>query len=222
MKKILTLTFILSLIATTNSFAQTSFGIKAGISSSSWKGDAMNSLGDLVELTNGYVTTDRRTGFYAGGFAEIPITEVLSIEPGVYYSQKGYSLRGDLQIDKLSFLGASATAQVQSHYIDVPVLIKANVGGGLQLYGGPQVSVLAKNNLHVEAGALGISVFQRNLDITNQFNPIDFSVVGGIGYQFENGLSINGSYDHGLSRLDKNSNFKSYNRAFKVGLGFRF
>src|SRR5688572_7438510 len=186
MKKFLTLTFILSIIAATNSFGQTNFGIKAGLSSSSWKGDAVGSLNDLIELTNGYVTTNRRTGFYAGGFAEIPVSEIFSIEPGVYYSQKGYSLRGDLQIDKLNFLGASATAQVQSHYIDVPVLIKANVGAGLQLFGGPQVSVLAKNNLHVEAGALGISVFQRNLDITDQFNPLDFSLVGGVGYQFEN------------------------------------
>jgi len=33
---------------------------------------------------------------------------------------------------------------------------------------------------------------------------------------------VNAGYDHGLSRLDKNSNFKSYNRTFKVGVGFRF
>jgi opacity protein-like surface antigen len=60
------------------------------------------------------------------------------------------------------------------------------------------------------------------MDVTNQFKTVDMSLVGGISYKFENGLSIEAAYDHGLSRVDKNSNFKSYNRTFKVGLGFTF
>lgn len=222
MKKIFTLTLSAFFLIVATATAQTKFGVKAGLNSSSWKGNAVSNLNDLVEFADGYVVTKGRTGFHAGGFVQIPLSEVFSIEPGVYYSQKGYSLEGNMQIGKLDFLSASATADVQSHYIDVPVLVKANIAKGLQLFAGPQVSYLAKNNLRVQAGALGFNVFKRDMDITKQFNELDVALVGGIGYQFDNGFSINAAYDHGLSRLDKNSNFESYNRVFKIGVGFAF
>lgn len=222
MRKYFTLAIIASIFIVSTVSAQSSFGIKAGVNASSWKGETMSTLSDVAELTDGYVTTSGRTGFYAGGFANIPLNERFSVEPGVYYSQKGYTVRGELNIDKLGFLGASARAQVQSHYIDVPVLLKATVADGFQVFAGPQVSFLAKNNLNVRAGALGFSVINRNMDISEQFNTVDVSLVGGLGYEFSNGFSINAAYDHGLSRLDQNSNLNSYNRTVKVGVGFRF
>ena len=222
MKKIFTLSIFSLLLLSSVSFAQVGFGIRAGLNSSNWKGDAATSLTDLTGITNGYVTTSGRTGFHAGGFANIPIGEMFSIEPGVYYSQKGYTMKGELQLAKMDFLGANVTAQVQSHYIDIPVLIKAEVAKGLEIYAGPQVSVLAKNNLRLRAGALGFNVLNRNIDITDNFNNTDFAIVGGVAYTFDNGFSINGGYDHGLSRLDKNGMFNAYNRNFKVGVGFRF
>jgi len=222
MKKIFTLSIIALTIFYSNTNAQTRPGIRVGITQSTWHGDAMNSLNDVIGFTNGYVTTKGRTGFYAGGFVNMPLTERISIEPGAYYSQKGYTLKGKLPIDKLEFLGASATAAVQSHYIDIPVLVKMNVAKGFDIYAGPQVSYLVKNNLHMEAGALGFSVLNKNMDITDNFNRVDWGVTAGAGYTFDNGFSINAGYDVGLSRLDKNSNFKSYNRAIKLGVGFRF
>ncbi|HUR10193.1 MAG TPA: porin family protein [Flavitalea sp.] len=222
MKKIFTLSVFISFLFIFNAEAQTKFGIRAGLSSASWKGDAVQSLNNLVTITNGYVDTRGRTGFFAGGFAAIPVSDMVSIEPGLYYSQKGYALQGNLEVNKLEFLGANARLQVQSHYIDVPLLLKVMPVKGLQLYAGPQVSYLVKNNMHVDAGILGFSLINRNMDITDQFNPFDFAVVGGAGYKFDNGFSITAGYDHGLSRLDKNSNFKSYNRVIKVGVGFEF
>ena len=222
MKKIFTLTILLSSLFTVSAFAQTKVGVRAGLNSASWKGDAMQSLNDLVTITKGYVDTRGRTGFHAGGYVHVPVSEMFSIEPGVYYSQKGYALKGDIEIDKLDFLGANASVQVQSHYIDVPLLFKVMPVKGLQLYAGPQVSYLVKNNLNVNAGLLGISLINRNLDITDQFNQFDAAIVGGIGYKLDNGFSVTAGYDHGLSRLDKNETFKSYNRVFKVGIGFEF
>lgn len=221
MKKLFTLIAAFSILSI-SAFSQTTFGVKAGVNNSSWKGDATQSLNDLLSVTNGYLKTNSRTGFYAGGFAEIPLSGAFSIEPGVYYSQKGYQVKGDLKTDKLDMLGASATATLQSHYIDMPVLLKAEVAKGLRIYAGPQVSYLVKDNLNLRAGALGFDLLNTNMDVTDQFKKVDMSLVGGVGYTFDNGLSIEAGYDHGLSRVDKNSNFKSFNRTFKVGLGFRF
>jgi Outer membrane protein beta-barrel domain len=220
-KKITLLSFVL-VAATAVSIAQVKYGIKAGMTNSTWKGDAVSSLKDIVAVTNGAVTTQPRTGFHAGAYISIPAGDVLRIEPGVYYSQKGYTLNGNLEVKALNFLGAGARVQVQSHYIDIPVLVKASLTRGLQVYAGPQVSILANNNLHVDVSALGFSLLRRNLDITDQFKRIDAGVVAGVAYRFDNGLNISAGYDHGLSRIDKNSNFKTYNRAIKVGVGFEF
>jgi hypothetical protein len=129
---------------------------------------------------------------------------------------------GDLKIDALKFLGANASAKVQADYIDIPLLLKANVAKGLSVFAGPQVSFLLKNNLHLNAGVLGISLFSRNLDITSNFNKTDIGIAGGLGYKFDNGFNITAGYDYGLSRMDKNNSFKAYNRVVKVSVGFSF
>jgi hypothetical protein len=105
--------------------------------------------------------------------------------------------------------------------VDLPLLLKANVGG-LEVFAGPQVSYLAKSDLKTTAGILGFNVLNRTMDATEQFNRWDAGVTGGVGYQFANGLNISAAYDHGLSKVDANERFDSYNRSFKVGLGFRF
>ncbi|MEO5943169.1 MAG: porin family protein [Ferruginibacter sp.] len=221
MKKIFTLS-ILSFV-TAISFAQTniSFGIKAGLSSSGIKGDASTSLSNLLDYTNGMVTTKNRTGYFAGGYASIPVSKNISVEPGLYYTQKGYELDGELNIKGLSFLGANAKAQLQSQYLDIPVLLKVELDG-LQIFAGPQFSYLLNSNLHTTAGALGFNILKSNIDATSQFNKWDAGVTAGIGYKITNGLNISASYDYGLSKIDANKSLSAYNRGLKVGIGFSF
>lgn len=212
-----------SLFLSVLSMAQTSpsVGIKAGISSAWLKGDAVNSLQSLLDYSNGMITTGNRTGFYGGASVAIPLGGVVSVEPGVYYTQKGYTMNGDLNIKGADFIGANAKAQLTSQYIDMPLLLKANVGG-LEVFAGPQVSYLAKADLKTTAGVLGFNLLNRTMNATDQFNRWDAGVTGGIGYQFANGFSLSASYDHGLKKVDANQNLDSYNRSFKVGAGFRF
>lgn len=212
-----------SILVSTLAMAQTRpvFGVRAGVSSASMQGDAVNSLKDLLDFTNGAITTGSHTGYFAGAYANIPLTEKLSVEPAVYYTQKGYELSGELNIKGAEFLGANARARLNSQYIDVPVVVKASMGG-LQLFAGPQVSYLTKAELNTKAGALGFNFLNSKSDATQQFNRWDAGLTGGIGYQFSNGLNITAAYDHGLSRADANKNMNAYNRSFKVGLGFTF
>jgi Outer membrane protein beta-barrel domain len=221
MKKFFTLT-VLSAFIITSTKAQISYGVQAGVNIANWQGDAMQSLNDVVDLSNGYITTRSRTGFNVGTYVNIPLTEQISFEPGVMYSQKGYTMQGDLKIDALKFLGVNASAKVESHYIDMPLLLKAEVAKGLSIYAGPQISYLAKTNLHVNSSILGISLLNRKLDLTDNFNRVDMGIVGGLGYQFDNGVNIKAGYDYGLSKLDKNENFKAYNRVIKLSVGFSF
>lgn len=198
-----------------------SFGIRAGAASYSMQGDAINNLNNLLDYTNGYVTTTSHTGFFAGANASIPVSDLVSIEPGIYYTQKGYEMNGQLNLKGADFLGANAKAKLTSHYVDVPLLLKLNFNG-FQVFAGPQVSYLAKADLKTTAGVLGFNLLNKTMDATNQFNRWDAGVTGGIGYQFANGVNVSASYDHGLSKVDANQNLDSYNRGFKVGLGVNF
>lgn len=221
MKKtyLLVAAIILSVAAMAQSFA--SFGIRAGATNASLQGDAVNSLQNLLQFSNGMVSTQNRTGFFVGGYADLPISENFSIEPGVFYSQKGYVVRGSLDSKVLNLLGVNAKAQLNSSYIDVPVLAKARFSG-FEIFAGPQVSYLANASLSTTAGALGFNVLNEKMDATNQFNKWDAAITGGVGYQFGNGLNLRAAYDYGLVRVDNGNSFNAYNRAIKVGIGYSF
>jgi hypothetical protein len=201
--------------------AQTTFGIRAGLSSATISGQTMSSLNNILDYTNGMITPARHLGIYGGVYASVPLSEQLSFEPGIYYSQKGYELKGSLGIKGIEFLGANAKALLNTNYIDVPILLKGNFNG-FQIFGGPQVSYLANAGLKTTAGVLGINLLNNNMDVTSNFSRWDAAITGGIGYQFSKGMNITASYDYGLGKVDANQQFNSYNRAFKVGLGFSF
>ena len=202
--------------------AQVTYGVRSGINYAKWQGEDLQIIEDLIDKTDGYIVTKGRTGLHIGGYVHIPLSETFAFEPGLAYSKKGYSLKGDFQIPVLKYLGINARAQVQSHYIDIPLLIRANVYKGLNVYAGPQVSYLVRSTLNAKIGVLGITLFNRGVGITERFNKIDMGLTGGVGYQFENGLNVQAGYDYGLSKLDKNDNYSAYNRVVKVSVGFSF
>lgn len=208
------------LFISTFSFAQVTpaFGVKAGVLSSGMRGDAVDNFNSILDFTKGKVTAKDFTGFFAGGFASLPMSENLSFEPGIYYSLKGYELDGAIGLKGMDFLGVNAKAILQSQYVDVPVLLKGNFGG-FQIFAGPQISYLAQSNLKTTAGVLGINLLNKSMDVTSQFNRWDVGLTGGIGYEFANGLSLSASYDYGLSKVDANQNINAFNRAIKVGIG---
>ena len=213
---------IISILMINTLHAQVSYGIRSGVSYATWQGDDIQIIEDLVDKTEGYIVNKGRTGLHIGGYVHIPLSEVFAFEPGLAYSKKGYSLKGDFQIPVLKYLGVNARAQVQSHYIDIPLVMKANVYKGLQVYAGPQVSYLVRSTLNAKLGILGITLFNRGFGITERLNKVDLGVTGGIGYQFDNGLNVQAGYDYGLSKLDKNDNYAAYNRVVKVSVGYSF
>ncbi len=202
--------------------AQVTYGVRTGVNFAKWQGEDLQIIEDLVDKTEGYLETRGKTGWHVGGYVNIPINNTFSFEPGLAYSKKGYSLMGDFQIPVLKSLGLNAGARVQSHYIDMPLVLKANVVKGLHVYAGPQVSLLVRSTLNAKLGVLGISIFNRGIGITERFNKADLGLTGGVGYQFNNGLNIQAGYDHGLTTLDKNNNYAAYNRVVKVSVGFSF
>ena len=214
---------MISLAISSFSFAQTtpSFGIKAGVTSAGIRGDAIGNLDKLLDFTNGMVSKSNHTGFFVGVNSAIPLGENFSVEPGIYFTQKGQEIRGNLSGKVGDVIGASAKAVLQANYIDVPVLLKATIGG-LQVFAGPQVSYLTNADLKTSAGVLGINLLNKTIDASSVLNKWDAAVTGGLGYQFSNGINISASYDYGLLKADANRNAAAFNHAVKVGIGVNF
>ncbi|NCU05565.1 MAG: PorT family protein [Chitinophagaceae bacterium] len=213
---------VVSTTVTIASNAQVKPVIKAGVIQSTWKGEARQSFDQLVDKTDGYISTRNRTAFYVGAGVELPLGDVVSIEPSLVYSQRGYGIKGNLTINDMKIDALDARATSQMHYIDLPVLLKVKPVAGLQLFAGPQVSYLVKNNLRADVSVLGFSLINNDWDITDQFNRWDVGVTGGVGYEFANGIGLTASYERGFQRLDKNQNFKAFNEGYKAGLTYRF
>ena len=207
----------------TSSGSGVRFGFRAGLNLSDVQGDAVQTFTSLAGYTpDGTITRQMRPGFYAGLYATLPISPSFAIEPGISYSEKGTVLQGKVPVPALDFLNTKLTGTARLAYVDVPVLAKVFITPGFYMYAGPQASFLVSGKARVEAGALGFSAFKQDFDISNQLRKVDFAAVGGLGYQFENGLGLSAGYDYGLTSLDANNRFNAQNRVIKVGLNYSF
>lgn len=218
-KILLSLSFIVSLA----SFAQQkiSYGLSAGAGIYNMRGETVNELKQVLDFTDGIITTNALTGFNGGGYVNIPVGGNLSLEPGLYYSAKGYQLKGAYTVKDISILSADAVSTLRTGYIDMPVLLKANFNG-LQVFAGPQVSYLTGANLNTRATVAFFNLLNSDMDVTNRFNRWDAAVTGGVGYQFRNGLRLTAAYERGLMKADAARNTELYNQGFKIGAGFSF
>ena len=212
--------------SSSNSSSATSgvhFGFRAGLNVANLQGDAVQSFTSLAGYApDGSISKQLRPGFYAGVFATLPLGPGFAIEPGITYAEKGAVLKGTLPFPALDFLNANVTGTARLAYIDVPVLAKVFITPGFYLYAGPQASFLVSGKARVDARVLGISAYKQDFDVSNQLRKVDFAAVGGLGYQFDNGLGLSAGYDYGFTSLDANNRFQAYNRVAKIGLSYAF
>jgi hypothetical protein len=182
MKKILILLLSIGLFGT----AQAQFGIRAGLSSANFSDTNFNA----------------KLGFHAGGYYQFD-AGFLSIEPGLQYAQKGY---------EGNEAATGAVISEQLSYLDVPVLFRLNFLPFLNVFAGPQASVLLSRNYEL-AGNVNNS--------TDVVRGYDLGGVVGIGVGFPLGLNAQLSYDLGLTSLNYfDTDVK--NRVLKISIGYDF
>ena len=176
------------------------YGITAGVNLAGVSGD----VGDLL--------TENRTGFAAGGFAEIGLSPAFSIRPEVLYSQKGAkeSEGGDEIVFKLT-------------YIEIPVLAKYAIPmeGSLRpwLAAGPAVSFKAGCDIETDIGGSEDSL---DCDETEfQMKSTDFSLLFGAGVDV-GAFSLGIRYDLGLANTLDVDGFDSKNKTLSLMAGYTF
>ena len=196
MKKLL---FIVAVLAISmSSFAQTSFGVKAGTNISN-----INMSGEGISLD-----TQSKTGLLIGGFANFKLSETFAIQPELLFAQYGYKLDLDLG-------GMTIEGEESLNYLAIPVMGKYYFGG-FNIQAGPQLGFL----LSAEEDADG-----EKTDSKDNWNGVDFGLNLGVGYDLEMGLGFDVRYNIGLSNNiaeTDGTDLTVKNNAFQISLSYAF
>ncbi|CAN5372998.1 porin family protein [soil metagenome] len=220
MKKIILLSMAIFCLGAAKIQAQDiQYGIRAGVNNAWWGGNAANYFQELVSFENAFKMRNN-SGIQLGGYMNLPITERFSIEPALMYSKKGQQVYQTL-FEK-SIINPKVVFSSNSHYIDLPVIMKYEVHNGLYVFGGPQISYLLGNTLRAEAGILGFDVLNQRIKYDGTFRKVDAGMTAGVGYNFGNGFNISAGYDHGFTSLDRWGSTDISNRVIRTSIGYTF
>ena len=190
------------------------FGVKAGYNYSTLSGE-----------TSSISTIEGLSGFYIGGLVELPISNMLSIQPELIFSRQGVDLRQGLK----NFSIRTDTSEIRLDYLNIPIMAKVNLGP-LFLQGGVQFGFLVSKP---EIGNYIANVRIGTLLDKDSYNSFDFGVGVGLGFNLNRRLFVEARYTHSLtnifdpndnlfktSLISNDNNFK--NTVLSIGLGMKF
>lgn len=176
----------------------TQFGVKGGV--------------NLANITSDDVgDSDQLTSFHLGLFLEIPLSERFSFQPEVLYSGQGFSAFDN-------------EAEYKIDYIQVPLMAKVYLVKGLYAEAGPQFGFKVKEEIDYDPGTDGGEIDINTDD--SYIKDFDTNLALGVGYKFDNGLSLSGRYNLGLTNIYKDDtiieNVDAKNSVWQFGVGFSF
>jgi hypothetical protein len=158
---------------------------------------------NFADVTHNGYDVSSRTLFGVGGFIGVNLNEFLSIQLEPLFVQKG-GLYTETSLPDM---------QIKSNQIDVPLILKAEIGEKIQPYilGGGYLSYVLDASLETELAGLSLEG-----DLTEILNRTEFGALVGAGVSFPvwyGSLLIEGRYTLGLTNLNKGGdlNLKSGN-----------
>ena len=200
--KIIFASLVLSFMSFTSAQAQEktpSYGFKGGLNFSNFYVDNVDDSNML-------------TGFNAGLYAKFPITNSIAIQPEINYTTKGSEQIYDNGI-------VQGTSKFNINYIEVPVLLVANITDNFNVHVGPYAAYMVSGKTKNDSN-FGSS--ESELD-TDDFNKFDAGISGGLGIDLDV-VNFGVRYNYGLTKIGKDNSFTSSdakNSVFNVYVGLR-
>jgi len=178
----------------------TSLGIESGLNLAN------------MSLTPAF-TTSTRTGLMVGGFADIGVSRIVSIRPGLRFVTKGFSTTSN-----------GVTFNEKISYLELPMLIKASIPlQHIKPYfaAGPTLGIQLSASEEITAG----QQIQTN-DAGTAWETIDLGLYFGSGLDFhvaDNMDVFTGfGYTLGLTNVSKIQGIEGKNNGIQVTGGIRF
>ena len=205
MKKIIL--FAGLIIASFNAFSQSAtFGIKGGVN--------FGQLYSTFDKTTGSASTGLLTTYSIGVFADILISDNVSIQPGFNYAGKGGSeKKGDSVIKAKLF------------YLHFPVnaVYHVDIEPGVLYFGaGPYVAYGLSANVDVNNGKTSQS---QNVGFgagEGRYQSLDAGLNAMAGITLDSGLIFDIHYEFGLTNVSNISGDHTSNRVFGLSVGYTF
>jgi hypothetical protein len=205
MKKVLLLSMVIAgLLFSTDGFAQTSYGVKAGI-------DFYNmTIKSPSENTTMVIHPD------IGVYADLPIADEFFIRPELALIGKGTKI-------------TDGNTKLHVSYLELPVsfLYKGDLSGGKVLVGlGPYIALGVVGKAKYNDGSSNKIKFKNTItqaeDNSNNWyvKPFDFGGKVYAGYELKNGISVTLESSLGLTNIEPEISGESNNQTAKnVGFG---
>ncbi len=180
-------------------YSQVSFGVKSGIN---------------IATTEGlYAYPKNRIGWYAGGFAAIPLYKKFFLQPELLYSSKG---------DRTLYqAGADSKSVTRLNFINIPILFGYKIDKKTSVVFGPEFGYLESAQLKYSSEFMNVSKnyppkFEVGLDV-------------GINYSITKKIGAEVRYNYGFNTLysvdavgNRYGDIKGGNRVFQIGLNYTF
>ena len=190
-----------------------SFGPKAGINSSSFRGSEANNF-------------DSKVGFFAGGFCDFELTNHFMLQMEILYTTKGAQKEytDSFSAGAEQFSNTTITQKYDLKYIEVPLLIKYKPFKGsnvdFNLFAGPSIAKKLNGQYKEEGGPDPEQTGLRDLEELEEID-VGFILGGGIGIPIgHNQIIIDIRYDLGYTNSLKVKHIK--NSVASLTLGFAF
>ena len=196
------------MLISASSFAQTNFGLKAGVNIANQKWKSGESK----------ISQDPNTSFHLLGFANVPMSSHISIQPGLGLSGKGFKLKVIVNQS-----GDEKTTTANGMYLEFPVnavaKFKAGSLGKIFLGAGPYAAVGIIGQIKSEDGKMN---YFGNEYLSVKRGDFGLNFLGGL--EINNGLLFNVNYGLGLANITKSeyANYKAKNNVVSLSIGFNF
>lgn len=206
MKKLIT---TITILLFAFSFAQISYGVKVGYTNSKMKFDEGN-----VEIK-----FDSRSSFYIGGFVEKKISEKLSLQGELQYTELGG--KKSFEVTKLvgSEIVVEGVANIKyiNRQIQMPILAKYYLDPKFSLLGGINLGMSISGKFKTDF----ISDTLQNGNVENYRTLTVFPVIG-TEFLFYQSFFAEARYNFGLFDAAKSNALNTYFNTFQIGLGYKF
>lgn len=205
------------MFASVASFAQLSFGVKAGLN-----------LSTATQKFGGEKVDDikMKPGFNLGLIADYSISDLLAVETGLTVENKGFKMK-----EEEKFFGIKTESKMTTNlfYATIPVDIRLNfsklyvlVGPyfGVAVAGKVKTTVKADGEKETESEKLEFG----NDELESDMKRMDVGLGFGAGYELNDNLGLRLGYDLGLSNLlpggDKDNSMK--NGSLNISATYKF
>lgn len=197
---------------------KTRTGMKIGVNFASLTGSYLQLSGPGAGFYE--VEVGARTGFAIGGYAVLPLSAPVFLQPEILYVQKG----ARIEITGLS----SGTGTVRAGYLEAPILLRFEIpidestqGMQVQPYilGGPTIGA----RLHAGSEATGDAFVEEDFGDVANILDIGLTAGAGVGYETAAGTAVaEVRVALGVSDVISSSDDSARTRGIMMTVGFIF